>query len=168
MTTSAGTHGRANSVDATAVTFRRALPSDLSAIVRLLHDDELGRTREIVSEPPHDAYVAAFAAIDADRNQFLAVAVRGGQDVVGCMQLTFIPGLSHLGQWRGQIESVRVAASHRGSGLGGRFFTWAIEQCRDRGCGIVQLTTNATRTDAQRFYERLGFVPSHTGYKLAL
>ncbi len=101
-----------------------------------------------------------------DPNQLLAVADDGA--VVGCMQISFIPGLSRRGMWRGQIESVRIAASHRGAGLGRRFFEWAISRCRDRGCGLVQLTTDASRADAARFYQSLGFVGSHTGMKLPL
>ena len=70
--------------------------------------------------------------------------------------------------WRGQIESVPIAASHWGAGLGRDFFEWAIEQCRDRGCGLVQLTTDKSRADALRFYQSLGFADSHTGMKLSL
>ena len=87
---------------------------------------------------------------------------------MGCLQLTFIPGLSRLGMWRGQIESVRVAADQRGSGLGRRLFEWAIAECRARGCGLVQLTTDKSRPDAKRFYESLGFEASHEGMKLSL
>jgi len=88
--------------------------------------------------------------------------------MVGCLQLSFIPGLSRLGLWRGQIESVRIASSRRGGGLGKRMFEWAIDECRKRGCEIVQLTTDKSRADARRFYEQFGFVASHEGMKLAL
>ena len=125
------------------------------------------RSREDASHPPNPAYVAAFAAIGRDPNQMLAVVEQDG-GVVGCLQLSFIPGLSRLGMWRGQIESVRIAAELRGSGLGRRMFEWAIEQCRARGCGLVQLTTDASRPQAHRFYESLGFAASHVGMKLAL
>jgi GNAT superfamily N-acetyltransferase len=114
-----------------------------------------------------DGYRAAFAAIESDPNQFLAVAVQDAR-VVGTLQLTFIPGLSRHGAWRGQIEAVRVASELRGSGLGRRLIEWAIAQCRARGCGLVQLTTDRTRPDAHRFYEALGFVASHIGYKMSL
>jgi ribosomal protein S18 acetylase RimI-like enzyme len=144
--------------------FRRATAADVPAIVALLADDVLGAARERPGDP---AYDAAFAAIEADANQFLAVVEIGGR-VAGCLQLSFIPGLSHRGMWRGQIESVRIAAEARGSGLGRRMFEWAIEQCRARGCGIVQLTTDKARGDARRFYESLGFVASHEGMKLKL
>ncbi len=111
--------------------------------------------------------MAAFDAILADPNQLLAVAETAGS-VVGVLQLTFIPGLSRLGMTRGQIEAVRIAASDRSAGLGQAMFEWAIAECRNRGCGLVQLTTDAARPDAHRFYERLGFKPSHVGYKLTL
>jgi len=147
--------------------FRRAEAGDLPAIVAMLADDELGRTREDSRLPLARAYLQAFAAIEADPNQLLAVAVEDGA-VVGTLQLTFIPGLSHLGAWRGQVEAVRIAASHRGTGLGGQMFEWAVEQCRARGCRMIQLTTTSSRQDAQRFYERLGFRHTHAGYKLSL
>jgi ribosomal protein S18 acetylase RimI-like enzyme len=149
------------------LTFRRASAADLEDIVALLADDELGRKREDPDPPLNPRYIDAFAAIDADRNQFLAVVEEGGQ-IVGCLQLSFIPGLSRLGLWRGQIESVRIASTRRGGGLGKRMFEWAIEECRKRGCEIVQLTTDKSRTDARRFYEGLGFVASHEGMKLTL
>ncbi len=144
--------------------FRRATAADVPAIVALLADDVLGAARE---KPGDAAYDAAFAAIEADPNQFLAVVEEGGA-VIGCLQLTFLPGLSHRGLWRGQIESVRIAASHRGGGRGRRMFDWAIERCRERGCGMVQLTTDRSRADARRFYESLGFTASHEGMKLVL
>jgi ribosomal protein S18 acetylase RimI-like enzyme len=147
--------------------FRRATDHDLPAIIVLLADDELGRTREDPTFPPDPAYLAAFAAIERDPNQLLAVAESDGA-VVGCLQLTFIPGLSRKGLWRGQIESVRVAASQRGRGVGRRMLDWAIAECRRRGCGLVQLTTDKARPDAQRFYESLGLVATHEGMKLPL
>ena len=146
------------------VAFRAATAADVPAIVALLADDVLGAQRE---KPGDAAYGAAFDAIDADMNQVMAVADADGR-VVGCLQLTFIPGLSHRGAWRGQIESVRIGADQRGSGLGRRMMDWAIEQCRARGCRMVQLTTDKSRTDARRFYESLGFVASHEGMKRAL
>jgi GNAT superfamily N-acetyltransferase len=97
----------------------------------------------------------------------LAVAEQDGR-VVGCLQISFIPGLSRLGMWRGQIEAVRVASGQRGSGLGKAMLAWAIEQCRARGCGLVQLTTDKRRPQAHRFYESLGFEASHEGMKLTL
>jgi GNAT superfamily N-acetyltransferase len=115
--------------------------------------------------PP--AYAEAFAAIAADPNNRLIVADDEGA-VVGCLQLTFIPGLTYTGGWRAQIEGVRIARSHRGRGLGRAMFEWAIGEARGRGCRLVQLTTNKARPDALRFYENLGFVASHEGLKLDL
>jgi GNAT superfamily N-acetyltransferase len=151
----------------TELVFRAARDDDLPAIIALLADDELGTAREDASTPINPRYTAAYAAITADPNQLLLVADRGG-DVVGCLQVSSIPGLSRLGMWRGQIEGVRVARSERGSGVGGQMIRFAIEECRRRGCGIVQLTTDKSRPDAHRFYAGLGFVASHEGMKLVL
>jgi ribosomal protein S18 acetylase RimI-like enzyme len=150
-----------------ALTIRKATTADLPAIIAMLVDDELGRSREDGSTPPNPAYVKAFAAIEADPNQFMAVAEADGE-IIGCLQLSFIPGLSRTGMWRGQIEGVRVASSHRSAGIGHKLFQWAIEECRKRGCGLVQLTTDKSRRDAKRFYEDLGFVAVHEGMKLSL
>ena len=148
--------------------FRPARRSDLTDIIRLLFDDDLGATREVVSDPPDTRYIAAFAAIAADANQLLAVAVDERDRVVGCLQLTFIPGLSRTGMWRGQIESERVARDARGSGLGSDFIEWAVARCAERGCGLVQLTSDKSRTESIRFYEKMGFVASHEGLKCSL
>lgn len=148
--------------------FRKAHSGDLPAIVALLADDPLGAAREIATGRTDRAYLDAFAAIDADSNQLLAVAVDDDDRVIGCLQLSFIPGLSRTGMWRGQIESVRIAANHRGSGLGAAMIEWAVEQARARGCGLVQLTSDKRRPDAIRFYDKLGFVASHEGLKLDL
>jgi GNAT superfamily N-acetyltransferase len=147
--------------------FRAATVQDLPAIVALLVDDPLGKLREDFASPLHPGYLEAFAAIARDPNQLLAVAEQEGE-VVGCLQITFIPGLSRRGMWRGQIEGVRVAAAQRGSGVGRAMLRWAIEQCRARGCGLVQLTTDKRRADAHRFYASLGFEASHEGMKLSL
>ncbi len=152
------------------IVFRTATRTDLAAIVALLADDPLGREREAAGASPAavDArYVAAFDAIAADANQQLVV-VTEGDTVVGTLQLSFIPGIARQGAWRGQIEAVRIAAQRRDAGLGQRMFEWAIARCRERGCTLVQLTTDKRRPDAHRFYEKLGFVASHEGYKLAL
>ncbi len=150
-----------------AIELRAARRDDLEAIVAMLADDPLGRGREDASLPLAEAYLKAFDALDQDPNQLLAVAVAGGK-VVGTVQLSFIPGIARSGMWRGQIEAVRIAEAFRNSGLGQQMFQWAIERCRDRGCGLVQLTTDKTRPDAHRFYDRLGFEASHIGYKLKL
>lgn len=146
---------------------RQATLEDLPAIVRLLADDDLGRSREDPRTPLDPRYLAAFAAIERDPNQLLVVAEQGGL-VVGCLQIGFLPGLSRLGMWRGQIESVRVASSERGGGIGRTLLEWAIAECRARGCGLVQLTTDKTRARARAFYEELGFEASHEGMKRAL
>jgi GNAT superfamily N-acetyltransferase len=151
----------------TEISFRRASESDLPGIVALLADDPLGQRREQPELPLASSYIAAFAAIEADRNQLLVVMAEGSR-IVGTLQLTFIPGLSRTGAWRGQIEAVRVARDRQQSGLGRRMFEWAIAECRARGCSLIQLTTDKDRPDAHRFYEQLGFTPSHLGYKLAI
>ncbi|ANM02322.1 GCN5-related N-acetyltransferase protein [Rhizobium phaseoli] len=148
--------------------FRLARQADLAAIIRLLADDDLGSAREIVADPIDPRYLSAFAAIEADANQMLAVASDASDRIAGCLQLSFIPGLSRTGMWRGQIESVRIARDLRGSGPGSAFIEWAIVQCAERGCGLVQLTSDKTRTDSIRFYEKLGFVASHVGLKRSL
>ncbi len=146
-------------------TFREAVRSDVPAIVALLTDDPMGAGRELSVDA--DRYGQAFDAITRDPNQLLSVACIGDV-VVGTMQLTFIPGMSRGGATRGQIEAVRVASSHRGEGVGEALFAWAIELCRERGCSIVQLTSDRQREGAHRFYERLGFTASHVGFKLVL
>jgi GNAT superfamily N-acetyltransferase len=149
------------------LTIRRATEADLPAIVGMLADDALGRQREDPRLPLDAAYLRAFAAIAADPNQILAVA-EDADGVAGTLQLTFLPGLSHKGSWRGQIEAVRIAAGRRGSGLGQRLIEWAVAECRARGCNVAQLTTDKSRHDAHRFYERLGFKATHEGFKLRL
>jgi GNAT superfamily N-acetyltransferase len=149
------------------IQFRSARFDDVPAIVALLADDPLGSQRERTGTPLDACYVAAFRAIEADANQQLVV-VSDGEDIVGTLQLSFIPGIARMGAWRGQIEAVRIAAHRRDSGLGQKMIEWAIDQCRARGCSLVQLTTDKSRADAHRFYEKLGFVASHEGYKRAL
>lgn len=149
------------------VIFRRAREDDIESIVQLLIDDPLGRTREDASASGSDAYLKAFAAIDADPNQLLVVALEA-DEIVGTLQLSFIPGLARSGALRGQIEAVRIKSSRRGAGIGKEMIEWAISKCRSRGCRQVQLTTDKSRNGAHRFYERLGFAPSHVGYKLAI
>jgi GNAT superfamily N-acetyltransferase len=148
----------------TEVTIRRARAADVEHIVAMLADDPLGAARERPGDP---RYAEAFARLDADPHQLLAVAESGGQ-VVGTLQLTFIAGLSRLGATRAQIEAVRVRTDQRGGGLGQRLVEWAVEQARDRGCALIQLTSDASRTDAHRFYTRLGFAATHVGMKLTL
>ncbi len=146
---------------------RRARAEDLPQIVALLADDCIGQAREDPDSRLSPRYLTAYEAISRDPNQRLAVLEDEGR-VIGCLQITFIPGLSRIGLLRGQIESVRVARERRGQGLGRRMLEWAIDQCRERGCGLVQLTTDKRRTEARRLYEQLGFTASHEGMKPAL
>ena len=133
-----------------SVIFRRAAPDDLETIVALLADDPIGRDRENPGPQLDACYREAFAAIERDPNQLLVVAERGEQ-VIGVLQLSFIPGLTRRGMWRGQIEGVRVAAGERATGIGRAMLEWAIEECRRRGCGLVQLTSDKRRSAAHCF-----------------
>ncbi|MBW8089539.1 GNAT family N-acetyltransferase [Streptomyces hygroscopicus subsp. hygroscopicus] len=144
---------------------RRATADDIPAIVAMLADDPLGAGRETPDDPA--PYRAAFERLDRDPSQRLVVAVRDGR-TVGTLQLTVIPGLSRRGATRSIIEGVRIHADERGRGLGTQLIEWAIEESRREGCDLVQLTSDASRTDARRFYERLGFEASHVGFKLQL
>ena len=180
------------------LTFRDATILDLPEIVRMLADDFLGGQRERFEEPLPESYVRAFREIEADPNNELIVAVRqaaspvgdvggaqlkgpdegdkahaGGtpavqSEIVGTMQLTFTPSISFQGGKRATVESVRVDSKYRGQGIGERMMRWVIERAKEKGCVSVQLTTNLERTDAHRFYERLGFSRSHLGMKLKL
>jgi GNAT superfamily N-acetyltransferase len=137
--------------------------SDVPAIVALIAADQLGATRDGGDLAP---YERAFAAIDSDPAQLLVVLT--DPDVVGTLQLTFIPGLARRGGLRAQIEAVRVRADLRGRGLGHALFAWAIDEARERGCVLVQLTSDKRRDEAHRFYGRLGFTATHEGFKLLL
>ena len=133
----------------------------------MLADDELGGLRESDVSPLPESYYRAFDAIDRDSNNELVVAESGGK-VVGVLQLTFIPYLTYRGSWRALIEGVRVDRETRSMGIGRRLITWAIERAKQRGCHLVQLTSDKQRPEALRFYEELGFVSSHEGLKLHL
>ncbi len=143
---------------------REATASDVDAVVALLADDALGQARETPGDP---AYARAFAAMAAQGGNVLLVAEEEGA-VVGCLQLTLIPGLSRRGMTRAQIEGVRVAAAARGRGVGERLVEAAVARAREAGCGLAQLTTDLRRGDARRFYERLGFEATHLGMKRPL
>ncbi|WP_432753023.1 N-acetyltransferase family protein [Streptomyces sp. JL2001] len=144
---------------------RPATAGDLAAIVAMLADDPLGAQRE--SPDDLTPYTAAFERLAHDPNQHLVVAVRADK-VVGTLQLTIVPGLSRRGSTRSIIEGVRIHSEERGSGLGTQLIEWAVEESRRQDCRLVQLTSDATRTEAHRFYERLGFEASHLGFKLSL
>lgn len=138
---------------------------DVRAIVALLADDILGAVRESPDELA--PYFETFAAIDASPDQLLVVAERNAR-VVGTAQITFMAGLSHRGMVRAEIEAVRVHSGERGAGFGARLINWCVAEANRRGCGMVQLTSNASRKDAHRFYTNLGFEASHVGFKLPL
>lgn len=147
--------------------FAVASREQLFSIVSLLVDDQLGSSREIAGEELDERYVAAFDAIEADPNNELVVAEQVGK-VVGTLQITYAPNLTHKGAMRGTIEGVRVRSNYRSSGIGKRMLDWAIDRCRSRGCGLVQLTSDLVRVEAIEFYRSLGFKHSHAGLKLWL
>jgi ribosomal protein S18 acetylase RimI-like enzyme len=147
--------------------FREATREDLPEIVRMLADDFLGAQRERDENPLPDSYVEAFEEIEADRNNELIVAEKDGA-VIGTLQITFTPSISFQGGKRATVESVRVDARFRGQGIGRELMLFAIDRAKAENCVSMQLTTNADRTDAHRFYENLGFQKSHLGMKLSL
>jgi GNAT superfamily N-acetyltransferase len=149
------------------LSFRLATRDDLPAIIQMLVDDALGNDWDRCDDPLLPCYYEAFDAIAADKNNELVVA-QSGSEVVGVLQLTYIPGLLFQGGWRALIEGVRVSSSVRGKGVGTEFLKWAIARAESRGCHLAQLTTNKQRVDAKRFYERLGFHATHEGMKLPL
>jgi len=150
-----------------SIEFRQATREDLPVIIQMLAEDELGSVRERFEIPLPQAYYAAFDAIETDPNQEIIVADQDGE-VVGSLQLMFLPSLSYQGGLRAQVESVRVIQRLRGQGIGADMMRWAIERARERGCHLMQLTSHKSRVDAHRFYEKLGFVMSHVGMKLDL
>lgn len=149
------------------LSFREAVEGDLPRLVTMLGQDQLGVTREDLSQPLNPRYTLVFDQITKDRNNELIVA-EVNEEIVGMLQITFIPYLTHIGSWRCLIEGVRVHQLHRGKSFGTKLINWAIARAKERGCGIVQLTSDKKRSDAIRFYKRLGFVPSHEGLKLNL
>jgi len=149
------------------ILFRRATRADVPAIVRLLAEDDLGSQRERFADPLTESYFLAFEQIDRDANHELIVAEQNG-DVIGTLHLIFLPSLSYQGGTRAQVESVRVDQRLRNQGIGRGMMLWAIERVRQRGCPLLQLTSNKSRADAHGFYISLGFTNSHTGMKLNL
>ena len=147
------------------IEIRHACLEDLSTIVEMLQRDAVASRRE--GWGLGEQHIRAFHEIETTPENELIVAVRDGE-IVGTLQLTFIPGLSYQGGWRAQVEAVRVRADLRSLGIGTRMMEWVIGRARERGCKLIQLTTNAARVDAQRFYKRLGFEASHVGMKLIL
>lgn len=149
------------------IVFRPATHADLPFIVRMLADDELGSQRERFEDPLPVSYTKAFEQIESDPNHELIVVELDG-DIVGTLQLIFLPSISFQGGLRAQVESVRVAKEQRGQGIGSKLMAWIIESAKERGAHVLQLTTHRSREDAHRFYERLGFTKSHLGMKLNL
>ncbi len=155
-----------NSNSATLI-IRRASVHDLTDIIQLLADDELGALREINSLPLAPAYTDAFAVIDKNPNSELYVAELEGR-VIGTFQLDFLTYLGHRGRRVAQIEAVRIASELRGRKLGSAMMNFAIARAREMNCHRIQLTSNKIRKDAHRFYVQLGFTASHEGMKLKL
>ena len=149
-----------------SITIRRARRDDVGVIVAMLADDPLGSARERIEQPLPASYFRAFDALENDPNIQLVVAEEKDGAVVGCLQLCILPGLSSQGASRGLLEDVRVAAHCRSRGIGESLVQWAVTEARGRGCKLVELLTHHTRVDAQRFYRRLGFQPSHVGMTL--
>jgi GNAT superfamily N-acetyltransferase len=145
--------------------FRLATIDDLPAIVAMLADDVIGSARERWKIPLPENYIKAFYQINADPQQELTVVELNGE-IVATFQLSFIQGISHQGSRRAMVESVRTHSAHRGKGIGRKVFDWVINRAREKGCQILQLTTDKKRPDAIRFYESLGFTASHEGMKL--
>jgi GNAT superfamily N-acetyltransferase len=150
------------------ITVRPARREDVAAIVALLADDGLGAGREVVGDPPEPAYLEAFDQIAANPRALLAVAEDAAGRPVGTLQLSFIAGLSNQGAELALVSAVRIASNLRGQGLGEVLMQWAMDEARARGCRQMELLSHTSRTDAHRFYERLGFVKSHVGMKRAL
>ncbi len=149
------------------ISFRKALEADLPRLVKMLADDQLGSTREDMAQPLNSRYISMFDKISKDPNNELIVA-EINNEIVGMLQITFIPYLTHTGSWRCLIEGVRVHKLHRGKKTGTKLMHWAIDRAKEKGCTILQLTSDKKRPDAIRFYETLGFISSHEGFKLKI
>ena len=150
-----------------SIQIRSATYNNLSQIVEMLANDPLGKQREQFTTPLLKSYIQAFDAIDKDPNNELIIAQKGN-DVVGVLQLTFIPYLTYKGSWRLLVEGVRVDSRFRGSGIGKKLFYYAIDRAKQSKCVMVQLTTDKSRIDTHQFYEGLGFKATHEGMKLLL
>lgn len=151
------------------INYREAKKQDLTHIIKMLADDQLGNSREDSTMPINHQYLKAFEIIDTDPNNELIVLESDDSEapaIMGILQLTYIPYLTYKGSWRCLIEGVRIHQDYRGQGLGTKLFEWAIQRAKQKQCNIVQLTSNKTRTEAIRFYESLGFQASHEGFKL--
>lgn len=149
------------------LTYRPATGADLPFLDALIETDEIAATRDIAPPDNLAQQREAIRAIAAEPNHTLWIVELQGERVAS-FHLSFLPGVSRKGAWRGQIESVRVLPAFRGKGVGEAMMRWAIARCEEKGCGLVQLTSDRQREAAHRFYERLGFEASHTGFKLKL
>ena len=149
-----------------SITIRHARRDDVGVIVAMLADDPLGSARERLEDPLPASYFRAFEALEHASHIQLVVAEDEDGAVIGCLQLCILPGLSSQGASRGLIEDVRVATHCRSRGVGEKIVQWAVAEARAKGCALVELLTHNTRIDAQRFYARLGFHPSHVGMTL--
>ncbi len=146
--------------------FRKAQLKDLEIIIQMLADDELGQKRENFQVPLPETYYKAFEKINGDSNQELIVVENNSGEIIGTLQLSFIPYLTYQGGIRAQIEAVRIRQKDRGKGYGSEFFQWAINRAKEKGAHLLQLTTDKQRPDAIRFYENLEFTASHEGMKI--
>lgn len=150
-----------------SLTYREAVLDDLPFLDALIEGDQIAAKRDIPSTDNNEQQREAMRAIAADPHHELWIVEHGGQPIAS-FHLSYLPGVSRRGAWRGQVESVRVTPEARGKGVGATMMRWAIARCEEKGCAVVQLTSDLTRKDAHRFYKRLGFKPSHTGFKLKL
>lgn len=146
--------------------FRKATRNDVSQIVKMLADDELGKTRENYQTPIPTEYLNAFENIYADKNQELIVVEDNDSEIIGTLQLSFIQYLTYRGGIRAQIEAVRIRKDKRGLGIGKTMFEWAINRAKERNAHVLQLTTDKKRPKAIKFYEDLGFKATHEGMKM--
>lgn len=146
--------------------FRKATENDLSIIVEMIADDELGKQRENLQNPLPAEYLKAFEKIQADQNQELIVVEGQNDEIIGTLQLSFIQYLTYRGGIRAQIEGVRIRKDKRGQGIGKSMFEWAISRAKERNAHLIQLTTDKKRPEALKFYEDLGFKATHEGMKL--
>lgn len=146
--------------------FRTAIKNDLSEIIKMLADDELGKDRENFATPLPPEYLSAFEKINADENQELIVVENEDLEIIGTLQLSFIQYLTYRGGIRAQIEAVRIRKDKRGLGIGKIMFEWAINRAKERKAHLLQLTTDKKRPKAIKFYMELGFVQTHEGMKM--
>lgn len=147
---------------------RKAKREELFQLIEMYFDDVLGQTRETISIPLDDSYIKAFEIIDSDPNQDLLVLVDKNDLILGTIQITYIQYLNRHGSKRAVFESVRIHKSHRGKGLGETMFNLAIQRVKDNNVSVIQLTSDKQRTDALRFYKKIGFSATHEGFKMTL